>query len=651
MNRRTTDRGAILSGILTATFFLFYYSYVRECLDPRMLYHANDLVLPSGQWIEFPICVWGTAFFKEFAGRPGGLIQYLAAICSQFYHDPCLGPLILTLLACLASIFTDRLIRLGGSPGMRWLRYGPPLLLLITYNRYTFLLENCLAPLAALMAAAGYVLASKRLQAAPIRFVLFALPAAVLYYAVGGPFLLFAVWCGLYELLGRRRYFLGGSYLLVASGIPLLGASLFHVTAAEAYFSPSGIFSFERTVSAAYSAERVMPKGSSLGGHGAGSGLFGEPAKSASLAAFYLFFFLAAALVPLAPRLATSGSVVTAWAKKLARYYPGGKPTPLQEFLILLTAAACVAWCTLDASAHKVLRANYLARVEAWPEFLEQIEKHPSSDYPAYMILDVNRALFETGQLGSKMFAYPQNRDSLLRQGWQTVLYKGNCELLLRLGRVNEAEHAALEALEITGERPETLRILATVYIVKHQPEAARVFLRGLSRDIAQAAWARDRLRRLEEDPLLTSDPEIQHLRSIMPETDAVTPSQEEMLLALLARNPGNRMALEYLMAYYLLTKQAGKVACNIGRLEDVGDPTIPEHYAEAVLLYSNATGRPPDLGGRSIGQRTVEQVREAIRLAREYQGDAESLDRALRAGFPNSYCRYFFTGRSGDAR
>ena len=123
------------------------------------------------------------------------------------------------------------------------------------------------------------------------------------------------------------------------------------------------------------------------------------------------------------------------------------------------------------------------------------------------------------------------------------------------------------------------------------------------------------------------------------------------MLLALLARNPKNRMALEYLMAYYLLKGQGGKVACNIRRLDDFNERAIPEHYGEAILIYSHKTRRPVDLGARSIDPRTVEHVREAIRLAYEHRKDKEALDEALAARFPRSCCRYFLTGKSGGAR
>ena len=279
-------------------------------------------------------------------------------------------------------------------------------------------------------------------------------------------------------------------------------------------------------------------------------------------------------------------------------------------------------------------------------------------------MLDINRALFETGQLGSRMFSYPQHPSVLFEIGSHAVPYKGGCEVLLRLGRINEAEHTALEALEINGARPETLRRLAIIYIVKDQPEAARVFLTMLSKDLVAGQWARDTLRRLEDDPRLSSDEQIRYLRSVMPLHDMIITStkstdtsagsanmQEVLLLALLVRNRKNRMAFEYLMAHYLLTKQPGKISCSIRRLDDFDYPTVPDHYGEAVLIYGYNVRRQVNLVGLVIKAHIREKVRKVIEVVGGCKGDKEAISKAMAREFPNSYCRYLLTDEPGGAR
>jgi len=319
----------------------------------------------------------------------------------------------------------------------------------------------------------------------------------------------------------------------------------------------------------------------------------------------------------------------------------------------IILAAILVALFTPDRDARRVLKANCLARDGKWKELLAEIDRHPRQAYPASVMMDVNRALYETGRLGDRMFFYLQTPDLLFELGAKATSFKGACDLLLRLGCVNEAEHVALEALEIKGERPETLRRLATICIVKGRPGAARILLGALTRDIIHGERARDTLRRLDADPLLSKDPEIRRLKSVMLESDMVVTSKakhvkETLLLSLLARNPSNRMAREYLLAHYLLTRQPSKVACTLSRPQTSHDRTTPPHYAEALLLHGHRFGGNTVPGVARVPEHTAAIVRGAIQTVSEYRADRTAIANALESRFPGSYCRYFFAGQPG---
>lgn len=642
-------RSTALLAVLACGFFVAYYFFLREYLDPRLLYHGNGVRLPSGELIYFPIFQQGSAFLGEFLGRPGGLSEYLGARFSQYYYDPYAGPLVLTVVALLVYLAGDWLIRLGGGAGIRGLRFVPPLLLLIAYNQYTFQLEDGIALIVALTGEVVYVFVSNRVDKSLVRGAVFTALALGVYYAAGGMFLLFAVYCALFELLVRQRYALSGLYLLAAAGLPLLGKYLFDVSFAAAYFRPGGIYPFEKIQAGVYDLDGV----SSGEGWSAGYRISGPTERMTLLCLYFFFVCIPIVLVfrEWAARMGTAASGsgqagrVAAWLK------------PLGAILALSAIGISVAWLTLDRTARIALRTNYLARMERWGEFLEQIDRYPTREYPESVMTDVDRALFETGRLGSEMFSYPQHPDVLFELGKTAAARKGGCEVLLELGRVNEAEHAALEALEMYGERPEILRLLADVYVLKRRPEVARVFLNVLSRDLIHGPWAEDRLRSLDDDPLLSADPKIRHLRSIMPLTDMVTESKELMLLSLLARNRTNRMAFEYLMAYYLLTRQPDKVALHIDRLDDFGPhdtecPAVPQHYAEAVLLYAHNVNRPleqpPNLKDRTVRGETLRRVQQILQIAFDYQNDEAAMREVLATRFPNSSCRYLLTGKSG---
>ena len=231
------------------------------------------------------------------------------------------------------------------------------------------------------------------------------------------------------------------------------------------------------------------------------------------------------------------------------------------------------------------------------------------------MLFDVNLALLETGQLGDRMFEFPQDPQFLIQVGGEAVPHRGCHELLLQLGCINEAEQTAFEALEVGGLRPYLLRELALIHVVKGHPQAARVFLNLLSSDVIHGRWARERLVQLDSDPSFASDEEVCAMRKAMMRTDQVALPNQKLFAALVEDNPGNHAAMEYLMAYYLQTCQLEEVVKLIPGLRAAGFERLPESYAAAILLYHNLFGKEPEMAGWTVSQAEYERFQTIMKL------------------------------------
>ncbi|MCC7262598.1 MAG: hypothetical protein IT369_08775, partial [Candidatus Latescibacteria bacterium] len=72
--------------IYRVLFFAVYYLYIYLQVDPRLLYQAQE-----------PVFFQGWPFCREFLGYPGGVVEYLAALLSQFFCFPWAGALVITL--------------------------------------------------------------------------------------------------------------------------------------------------------------------------------------------------------------------------------------------------------------------------------------------------------------------------------------------------------------------------------------------------------------------------------------------------------------------------------------------------------------------------------------------------------------------------
>ena len=124
----------------------------------------------------------------------------------------------------------------------------------------------------------------------------------------------------------------------------------------------------------------------------------------------------------------------------------------------------------------------------------------------------------------------------------------------------------------------------------------------------------------------------------------------DEILRELLARNSQNRMAFEYLMAYYLLKRDLNGFVANIGRLEDFSYPRIPRHYEEALALHALAGGTIPELGAGTVRWETLSRLGEFNVILKRFGNDRAGAREAAAPEFGDSYFFYFEFGIPGVA-
>jgi hypothetical protein len=259
--------------------------------------------------------------------------------------------------------------------------------------------------------------------------------------------------------------------------------------------------------------------------------------------------------------------------------------------------------------------------------------------------------------LGSELFAYRQHPSALMlisgMRGQSIVRNLKGCDMFIELGDLNFAEQLAYEVLELKGDSPRVLDRLARINIVKGQTETALVFLNALSLDMIYDDYAERLTGRLEDDPELKSDEEIERLRKCMlvENVAALDYDEESLLLKLLARNGGNRMAFEYLMAYYLLTGQHDKVAGDIERFGELGYEKIPRCFEEGIVLSIAMSAKEPDLHGWKISVATTKRYEAFNSAGRNpaYKGlDKAAFKGLLGRDFADSYFFYYLFNLSG---
>jgi len=616
-------------------FFIIFFLYFWVEVDLRLIYHT------AGQFTYFPVFFRGWDFFREFLSHPGGLVEYLSGFLAQFLFFSFTGAVVVTLLAWLLCLCTDKIIKAIDAPAFSCIRFVPPILILIIYGQYVHFFVTTVGALTALLFVNLHL---KIRTETKFTVLVLLLESVFLYYIAGGAFLLFAATCAIYELFFGRRWWNCFFCLLFAVTIPyIVGAVMLQVNSIDVftYLLPTSwridvIPGASRMIEAVYILYLVIPLTALAIGlwqpfvrccrfcfnrlkmAGPGSDKDGQETRG-NLPARMLSWY--------------RNTVVTKWVFG-------------SLFLLIITAAAVLFF--RDNERKALFEVDYYLYHEMWPEVLEAAEKH--LDNPL-ILHAADEALFHTGRLGYDLFKFHRNRRNtdvlLLTSNRLSMNFWNIGNISLRIGLINLAEHYFIIALENNGRLPVILKQLAYVHMIKGNIDSARVFLKALSKSLFHTRWANNYLAQIEADPNLSGDAEIQRLRSLIMEKDRPFQHGQFLGYVSLLERKENLMAFEYLMAISLLEKKCGTIVKNLHRLRDYQYSEIPRLYEEAILVHEYVTKDKVDLHGYQISQATQERYKTIIE-AEEVYGNKELAMKELSKIYGDSFILYYIrkTGR-----
>jgi hypothetical protein len=181
------------------------------------------------------------------------------------------------------------------------------------------------------------------------------------------------------------------------------------------------------------------------------------------------------------------------------------------------------------------------------------------------------------------------------------------------------------------------------INIAKGQTDAAFMFLNLLSKDLIFGRWARDCLKRLETDPLLSEDDRISRIRTFVATTEPLELASvfNWQLQILLQHNVNNKKAYEYLMADHLLNKQLDGFVMHFQYLDNLGYAEIPRHYQEAILVYTAETKKHVNLGNRKIAGEIQQRFDNFRYLVDANKNEQEAKLKVLLKDYSDTYYYY----------
>ena len=245
---------------------------------------------------------------------------------------------------------------------------------------------------------------------------------------------------------------------------------------------------------------------------------------------------------------------------------PDGSKRPSAERLIphstFLLVAVCMGWLVwknANFKAEKVMQYDFMACHQQWNRILETVNKEKPNNQIGVTVQ--NLALAMHGQLVNQLFNYNQNGIAGLLPDVQSDATSPmpTAEAFYQLGMIYVAQRTVFEAQEAILDFQKSGRCykrLAQTNLIIGSYNVARKYLMALQKTLFYREWANETLPLLDNEEAIAKHPEYGRLRQCAYDenfffSDHVTP---EMLESLYFSNTDNRLALEYLMAYYVLT-------------------------------------------------------------------------------------------------
>ena len=627
-------------------FFGLLYLYLWLVVQPQLIYSCGTIT-------NFPVFYKGWPFLRDCLSYPGGVLRYVNALLPQFFyyswagrsrhHGSGVGDL------CLHRLVSPgprraRLATAGLCPGPD--RAGPIRSVQLPFPDHHRgpgfaavrmpLCQHHLAwhghPFDRLRAGsareAEFMGGTPMLRCSSLYLLL----SVVSYVVSAAAFLPFALLCAIYEVLYRRRYGVGLVCLLVAAVLPYaVGVLVFHVSLVNAYTD-------------------MLPLSWQLRDW---------VARRRMIEAVYVLY-----LFPMAVALAWGlGRIIVAWwtsrrtevsvqpvkkkagvsrAKPRLSRLRGPVTRWTLESALLFGVGTAVAVVALDGYQRALLAVHYYACQRQWARVLQV--SHRCGD--KYVVINaIDRALYHTGRLNRDLFTYLQHPEGLIFTGEDHGLFYWNrLDTLIDLGLLNLAEKNFTECLEMFGEHPMILQRLALVNLAKGKIEAGRIYLEKLRQTLFFSAWAQDYLKRLAADPTLATDPQMQQLRACALRKDLTAGfyAPEVLLRALVEQGNQNRMAFEYLMAWYMMNRQLGRFVQNLERLRDFGYTEIPLLYQEAAVIYAYREKKAVPLRGSAISPDVHRRIEHFSNVYyKKYGGNKTAAFGELAAEYRGSYFFY----------
>ncbi len=532
----------LFSGIFFTGIFIFFAFFYNSHL------HFEE---------QFQLFLLTDDFLISKLSHPGGLSGYIGSFLTQFYYLSLAGPVIITgLLFALQQVMKGILSKVNPAKTLFPVSFLPSLLSALILCNEFYPLSALTGFLLAMITGLIYV----RIKIYKFRFFAGLVMIPAVYWLAGGSFLSLLILMFVYEILTYLKSREAGphsfrvwyliAYLAIGALVPFLVKQFLILQPVMMTFMSEFYYNI----------------------------LTGIPT------AVLVLFILPPLLILLVNNISVK--------EKKVKFV-----LPLQITLLLLLCFFGLSLANFEAE--EVMTYDFLTRNENWEEVLKFAERKPPRNYLSLAML--NLSLAKTGQMGNRMFNYDQHgiNGLFLPFNKEYVAPVMGNEVFYHLGLTNASQEYAFESMETIpsmGKSARLIKRLAETNLINGQYNVSEKYLKLLEKTIFYRKWAKEALTYLGDEEKINNDPDWGEKRRFMVKSDYFfhVRNMEASLNRMVKEHPDNKIAFEYLMAFYMINKDLRNFMNCIPSMEKINYKAVPVSYQEAILYIIGLTESDP---------------------------------------------------------
>lgn len=529
-------------------------------------------------------------YFQSFTKKPGDLVFYFGEFLTQFFINPFASAFLTSVLIASVCFLLYFLFKKVGFKSVL-LSFLPSVFLTALHSNHLYKIGLTVGIVLALLYIYGYL----QIRKTNFRYIYGLTGWLVLFYLAGTLALYSSIFIILAEVFyysGKARWIPAIVLLFLSVSVPYFGVKyLFYEPFNEVWFYPL-------PMTATYSTLIKTMLG--------------------LLVVVYLSIL-----------------VIRKYRKSESFEVPVNYKTMILACILVCGAVFFIKVKAYDPKTELFLGMDHYVQTEEWNKVLKLSQRYEGVNQ--LVLYYTNLALYKTGQMGNHMFDYPQRGVKGLQLEWNrdevTPFFGG--EIFYHLNYINEANRWAFESMVAKGLNPRSLKRLVLTNLVNGQYKVATKYLDLLDETIYYKGWAKKYRAYVADPAKIDQDSELAQKRHFLVKNDFI--SLNLGLNELLREHPDNRMAFEYLMATFLLSKDIKSFADNIYRLKDLGYKEIPVNYEEALLFCMAYFKKDLVPEGFRMRNSTIQRKDQYISNIAQAGGDRNSAARNLYPQFGNT--------------